>query len=906
MVAAQPLWVDSAMNTTSSEQDPGPAANSTTALSARLTTAGVYLDVSPGCRTLLEYQAEDLIGRPACDFLHPDDRGEFDRARSAALEHAGGQRVLCRFRRKDGELVWIESRLRAVRDRRTAQVQQIECVSEELTARRWPEEPLDLAVRGSNVGIWDWDLASGVVYHSPQLERQLGFEEHEPPHSAAFWEEAIHPEDRQRVIGITRAYLKGLIPEYEVEHRLRHKDGSYRWILRRGIALRDKGGRAYRLAGTHVDVTRLHEAEQVLRESARFTRSLLDSVNALVAVVDETGTILSVNQTWEDFARNNGAEEARVGIGANYLDTCDRAAAGGDAGAADFAAGLREVLAGKRDRFILEYPCHSPQEQRWFRAQVTPLRGGGPPRAVVVHANLTDRKHVEQELARAKEAAETAARAKSAFLAVMSHEIRTPMNGILGMIELLLGTPLNETQRDYAVTARDSAGALLSILNDVLDLSKIEAGKLAIAAVDFNLRTVMEEVADLFAPTAQQKGLRLACRAPGDLPEHLVGDPVRIRQVLMNLTGNAVKFTDRGEVVLEAQGCSKTETTATVRLTVRDTGIGIPTEQHDLIFESFTQADGGPARAHEGTGLGLAICRHLARLMGGRIGVQSEPGVGSTFWFELTLPRSAARVDKQTCPPGPAVRPSPAAGPGLGLRVLVAEDHEVNRKVVRLMLEQLGCRVESVSNGREAIEAVKGSAYDVVLMDVQMPGMDGLEATAHIRRRESGQACRVPILALTAHAMEGDLQRCLAAGMDGYLPKPITQQALRAALIQWAPVAARVGLRRDRLREISGGNPAVVAELLTGFAEAAREALGHFEEAIEAGDGPRLASEAHGLRGLCATVGAEGLAASCRHLEELARQADLVAARARLVQFRAEWEGVQAELNSLLQEGASP
>ena len=265
----------------------------------------------------------------------------------------------------------------------------------------------------------------------------------------------------------------------------------------------------------------------------------------------------------------------------------------------------------------------------------------------------------------------------------MSHEIRTPMGGVIGMLELLLGTPLDETQRDYALTARNNADALLTILNDILDLAKIEAGKLVVEAVEFNLRDVLEEVVDLFAAQAHQKGLQIACCVPADVPERVVGDPVRVRQVLVNLVGNAVKFTDRGEVALEAELLGTTDAGARLCLAVRDTGIGIPRDRQAAVFESFTQADGGVTRRHGGTGLGLTICRHLAHLMDGRIALESEPGAGSLFRLELTLPR----------PPEAVVGPRPPAALD-GLRVLVVDPHATGRRALDEHLRAWRCRPE--------------------------------------------------------------------------------------------------------------------------------------------------------------------------------------------------------------------
>jgi signal transduction histidine kinase/ActR/RegA family two-component response regulator len=380
------------------------------------------------------------------------------------------------------------------------------------------------------------------------------------------------------------------------------------------------------------------------------------------------------------------------------------------------------------------------------------------------------------ELERARDAAQAANRMKSMFLANMSHEIRTPMNGVMGCLQLLLQTPLEDDQRDLATTAQSSADALLVVIDDILNVAQIEAGKLRIESKEFNLGRMVNETATLASKLAQQKDLDFRWTLDPTIPELLLGDSVRLRQILTNLLGNAIKFTDQGGVNLAMRRLGNGEN-CDLRCEVTDTGTGIAPEHQRQLFQPFAQADMATTRRVGGTGLGLAISKQLVELMGGRIGLRSTLGMGSHFWFEVSLqvPRIAAETD-------------PAAGTNsdsLTLKVLVVEDNPVNQRVTAAQLRQLGCTPEIASNGRAALAALEADRYDLVLMDCHMPDMDGFEATMEIRRRERENQVghgRLPILALTASAMAEDRDRCLAVGMDGCVTKPTSPAALRTAL----------------------------------------------------------------------------------------------------------------------------
>lgn len=490
------------------------------------------------------------------------------------------------------------------------------------------------------------------------------------------------------------------------------------------------------------------------------------------------------------------------------------------------------------------------------------------------------------ELRLAKEQAEAATQAKSEFLANMSHEIRTPMNGVVGMVELLKQTPLSPLQRDYLETVAGSAGALLTILDDILDISKIEAGHMRLEQVPFDLYHKLDHVRQLAVAQTTEKPVTVSIDYPAEVPQRVIGDPLRLRQVLNNLVGNAAKFTARGHLQLRLRLVTLDAEAVTLRFEVADTGIGIEADAREAIFEKFTQADGSVTRHYGGTGLGLAISRELVARMGGRLDVDSQPGQGSTFHFTLRLALAEEAIHVP-------VNLESDASTHFQARVLLAEDNRTNQLVARGLLESMGCQVDTVDNGQQALETYRSGVYAVILMDANMPVLDGLEATRRIRARERDQgpdAPRVPIIAMTAQAMREDRQRCLDAGMDDYLAKPLTRLALHAALARYltprlpAPSEPTGGeqseppsptLDEHYLDTVAQGRQAMIDEIVTMALEDLPDKLGRIERALARHDAETLAQQLHSLSGIASSVGGRALEHDVRKLEASARRGDI-------------------------------
>lgn len=774
---------------------------------------------------------------------------------------------------------------------------------------RKSEERYSLALEGANDGIWDWDLLTNEVFFSQRYKSMLGHTDKTFPNKPMEFFNHVHKDDVDRVRQVLEDCFAGKVDSTNEVFRMKHRNGDDVWILARGRAQRDTTGRSIRMSGSHTDITEQRNAQALLQ-------GIMDSsLNGIMAykAIRKNGNIIDL----ECILSNNAASDLLKGL----VDTM-------------LGRKLREEFPTVVDLGIWKKMVHTIETgeaytdeilfssldkgAKWLQIMVTKLNDG----LAVAFEDITVRKNAEDELLKAKEEAEAGARAKSEFLATMSHEIRTPMNAVIGMTGLLLETKLNPIQHEYVNTIRVSGDNLLSIINEILDYSKIDSGKMDLEEQVFDLLETVEDVVGLLAKSAIDKRLELVYYLDPDVPRLVIGDATRLRQVLVNLMSNAIKFTEKGEVFLYITTIGGTRERPELEFSVRDSGIGIPAEKIPNLFHLFSQVDSSTTRKYGGTGLGLAISRKLVELMGGHIWVESELGKGSTFKFNISLevdPNELVSTNSSTYSerelngrrimivddnetnlkilqiqcikwgmkvqaynnpdmalnalmempaeevphiaifdmqmPGmdgkqlakkvrskygpqklPIVmltslgRDPKLASPDLfvaylvkparqaqvfltlckalkrsavakvkapepvkelpairkNLRILLAEDNLINQRVATGILENIGFRNDSVGNGLEVLDMLKGHEYDLILMDVQMPDMDGLEATMTIREDKDLKNQPI-IIAMTANAMKEDRERCLKAGMDDYIAKPVKISDIRAMLLKWFP-----------------------------------------------------------------------------------------------------------------------
>jgi PAS domain S-box-containing protein len=664
---------------------------------------------------------------------------------------------------------------------------------------------------------------------------------------------------------------RGIEDIYELTYI--RKDGSRFPAVVSVTALRDAQDAiiGYLLIGTDNTARKLIEAEQEkldqrLRDQQFYTRSLIESNIDALMTTDPSGIITDVNKQME--ALTGCTRDELIGAPfKSYFTDPERA-----------EAGIKLVLSQKKVTNYELTACTRDGKQTVVSYNATTFYDRGRTLQGVFAAarDVTERKRVEAELQQAKAAAESASQTKSDFLASMSHEIRTPMHAIIGVADLLAKTPLSPEQNKYVQIFRRAGDNLLNLINDILDLSKVEASQLELERTGFSLNDLLEKVREMVAVRAHEKGLALVCEIAPEVPRDLVGDPTRLRQVLLNLMGNAIKFTECGEVALRVTSDADSTASGSLRFTISDTGIGIPSEKLGAVFERFTQADSSTTRRYGGSGLGLTISKRLVELMGGCIRVESHVDKGSVFSFTVPLemlagatPRAAVLVSVDPEPPLPA------------LHILLVEDSPDNRTITVAFLQDTPYRVEIAENGAIAYEKFTVGHYDLILMDRQMPVMDGLSATRAIRVWEqTNHRPPTPIIALTASALKEDQEKCVAAGCTAYLTKPIKQEVLLQAIKEHsigAPLSSKEGGgRKDAI--LVRADPKFT-DLIPGFLQNRRHDVIAMLDALDRGDFEAVESLGHGMRGAGGSWGFQDITDIGAALEHAAKSADSDASR---------------------------
>lgn len=606
----------------------------------------------------------------------------------------------------------------------------------------------------------------------------------------------------------------------------------------------------------------LDQAYSRLAHQEEQLRSVLASISSSIAVLDTDGRLITANDSWRDYFVHDNAENL---AGVNFLDSLGSRGCPDDILAA-VANGMHEVIKGHDKHFLIEFSYKNEGSTRWCQLDITPM-GGDSGGAVAAFIDITSRKVLERELIKARDEAQRANKFKSRFLASMSHEIRTPLNAVIGLTDLTLLTDLNAEQRDNLETVGLCANQLLSVVNDILDLSKVEARMLKLENDDFSLSDALYSVVRSLSHQAEIKGLIIDLDIDEDAPEVVRGDLGRLKQVLFNLIGNALKFTDEGGVYVQVSPEIEDMVSGShnIKFTVRDTGIGIPEDQQEVIFESFRQADSSTTRKFGGTGLGLAISREIVEMMGGRIGVRSAQGLGSVFSFNVLLsPGDPNKVDSNN--------QDIAAHPETIKRkfhILLVEDNAINVRVAGRLLKKMGHSVRESSNGVKAIETLSQEHFDLVLMDIEMPEMDGFDAARNIRKGGAGTASsEIPIIAMSAHAMSDTRDKSIMAGMNGYITKPVQYADLEKKIMKvmegridagedaepQETVQSEPVLDREKALEMYHGDMDLFAELCSMFIEETPDDLAQLTEAVSDNDLHTAERIAHTLKSTCAAI----------------------------------------------------
>jgi PAS domain S-box-containing protein len=865
--------------------------------------------VSGGIRELVGLEPGQVLADAGCVFdrVLPEDLGPLQEA----IDHSAQTLELFQFefraRHVDGRTRWMRARSRPRRKVNDTVVWDgywvdISSQRESRRALSFSEQHRKMAVEVSRLGTWTYDAASGKIDWSERCAEIFGFDR----------TEEVPLEQIEQRAQIENAIQDSIDhrDEYRANYKVVWPTGEVRWVSVAGRAFCDENDEPLYMEGIVLDISEHKEIEDRLASTVALLTTQQDVSPDGILATDSNFDVLSWNRNFAEMWRlddellESGSSQAVLEHMRGELAEPDQ-----------FSEQIEELEDKLDGRTFQEFRMKDGRVIEEVSAPM-PDRDGKSAGRVWYYRDVTRRKRSEEALHEAKEAAEAANHAKSSFLATMSHEIRTPMNGVVGMLELLSLTDLDADQRTSLRVIHESTKSLQRLIDDILDLSKIEADKLDIDPEPASIEQVMADVDALFSGAAISRGIDFSCSVDSGIPPAVMIDSLRLKQILNNLISNALKFTPEGKIRVRAEREQGTDDDDWIRFSVSDTGIGIAAEYQEKLFQPFTQADQSITRHFGGTGLGLTICKRLAGLMGGSIEMNSTPGQGTTM--TVTLPLELARTDElpeHSGVEGGVLKtieadqrrsaPTVDQAEQEGTLVLVVDDHPTNRLVVVRQLNALGYAAETAEDGVQALELWKTGRFGLLLLDVNMPRMDGFEVTKNIRELEAEDDRKpTPVIAWTANALRGDAEACFLAGMDDYLPKPAQMADLKEKMNYWLPIEttepgetgesaredghANDPLDRSVLAVIAGDDANVIREILEDFRRSSQDDFDSLEQAVESGDAEMLRSAAHRMKGSSRMVGAKRLSEISERLEHAASEAD--------------WDGIRSGLKELVKE----
>ncbi len=740
-----------------------------------IATGEYFTKINPAFINILGHDKKNLLGKRFLSFIHPDD---VQATVDEMVKLQQGIPTICfvnRLHCKDNSYRWFTWTVSS--DRQTGLLYG---VGHDITEQTKAEEAiqklterLTIATTSAKIGIWDWDMVNDILLWDERMIELLGIEKGSVINNFETWQNILHPEDTEKMDKALKEAIEGN-DNFNMEFRILRPDQSVRFLYSHGHIIKDEQGNALRMLGVNWDITEQKKAALKLAESENHLRTIIQSNPECIKLLNQKNELLQMNPAGLAMIEADNLEQVQGNSIMGVINPQYKKA---------FEKINRDVFKGIPG--TLEFEITGLKgTHRWLDTHAVPMKNdkGEIISLLAITRDITERKKIETELIQAKKLAEQSVKTKEIFLANMSHEIRTPMNAIIGMSEILQDNNLTLDQEECVNAIKLSADNLLSIINDILDFSKIEAGKVLVKNLPFKLEELLEGIMQTLHFTTDKESITLTYTISNEIPKVIIGDSVHLRQILLNLASNSIKFTKVGNVNIDIQLENLKDDICTLIFKVTDTGIGIPSDKLSSIFESFTQVSSDINRKYGGTGLGLAITKQLVELHGGTISVSSEPNKGSCFFFTLPFRKG----DAESIPIAIGGRENDFSYSEVkGLKILVVEDNLMNQLLAKKILMKWDCQFDIADNGRIAVDKLSTTDYDIILMDIQMPEMDGIEATKHIRTTMSLPTSQIPIIAMTANALVGEAEKYIAIGMNDYISKPFSQKVLYEKIIQW-------------------------------------------------------------------------------------------------------------------------